>query len=140
MVSCTYLAHHELESVIIVMNIITKFLLLLMMLLLSLSFPLSLSLWSLNGMPGCMRQTSSSTPAQPDAAKLAPPQLLDLGKVVGLNLLQRGGDLHGGLLDFLPLARACPLTSSHTTAHHQPAPAHASFCEADVPTEAQSDS
>jgi len=79
-------------------------------------------------MPGCMRQTvSSSTPAQPDAAELAPPQLLDLGEVIGLNLLQGGGDLHGGLLDFLPLARACPLPSSHATAHHQPAPPHTPF-------------
>ncbi len=88
---------------------------------------------SLSGLPGWVSQTvSCSTPAQPDAAKLAPAQLLDLGEVIGLNLLQGRGDLHGGLLDFLPLAGACPLPSSHATAHHQPAPPHTPFFQANM--------
>ncbi len=40
---------------------------------------------SLSGLPGWVSQTvSCSTPAQPDAAKLAPAQLLDLGEIIGL--------------------------------------------------------
>ena len=43
-------------------------------------------------------------PTEPYTAKLATPKFLDLGQVIGLNLLQGGRDLHGGLLDFRPLA------------------------------------